>query len=84
MKHVKIRQAIFDLFNGIHSGIPLCCIKFFITFHFKYPGVPVAQDVKWNRGIAHDAGYVTCNSCHAQHRVVKIRDNGMILRGFNK
>jgi hypothetical protein len=63
---------------GIHSNIPACCIKFFITekmwmqnrkcknYYNKMKDVAVKFGFKW-------WGYIPCNTCLNSANVVKLR-----------
>jgi len=71
------REKLYDILNGIWSGIPLCCIKYW------YDG---------NTGLSRDkedpyrdeARYVRCNRCVSKRRIKQIRHNGDICRFLSR
>jgi len=74
-----MRQTLYDFVNGIWSGIPICCILFFIRK--RRAGIrEIAWEVYAERIESHPlACYVQCDKCHARKKLVKIRHNGTIL-----
>lgn len=87
-----MRELIFNLANGIYSGIPVCCNLFFTyrAYRGKHPVAAVVHEERTNQVFdclgsndADDGGganYVQCNRCYAKKNTKKIRYNGTILR----
>ncbi len=80
-----MRELIFNLVNGVRSGIPLCCNLFF-SHNALTPG-PVAKRVYEKRTSKEfdifeisESDYVQCNHCYSKNKVKDIRSNGVILR----
>ena len=81
-----MKEIIFNLVNGVHSGIPLCCNLFFA--YRAHKGGPVAAQVHEERtGQSFDplttrtkANYVRCHRCYRKDRVKEIRYNGVIAK----
>lgn len=83
-----MKELIFNLVNGVRSGIPVCCTLFF-TYNALTPG-PVGKRVYEERTgkefdifaakIDGESEYVQCNHCYAKNKVKEIRNNGVILR----
>lgn len=80
----KIRNAIYDFANGLYSGLPLCCIWFFVKkayssthvgyeTHIRRGGTPIT----WRTSSRH--GYVQCDKCYQKNHVVKQRNKGCIF-----
>ena len=82
----KVRHAVYDLANGLHSGIPLCCTWFFVKRGWQVRLVGLSTDIE--RGLDPKErcgpGYVQCNSCYEHDRSVKIKRNGHILNWLFK
>jgi len=79
-----MRKQLFHIINGVRSGIPLCCVRFFIVEERK--GENIAQRIHYGRTdkefaiIDYDeAAYVQCHKCYAKNKIVKIRNNGVIF-----
>lgn len=81
-----MKEAIFNLVNGIRSGIPVCCTLFF-TYQCRIPG-PVGKRIHEERTgkkfnpceiIEGDAEYVQCGICYKRNKVKEIRENGVIM-----
>lgn len=53
-----------DYYRGVHSRIPLCCIKFFIDFWVKCGDIS-AEYWTWhhNTYLTEKVGYVRCPLC---------------------
>ncbi len=69
------RQQLHDVLNGIHSGIPLCCIRFFITASFEdliTSKDPLAAAIQYKR----------CQACRDDGHVVQVRFNGRVDDNF--
>ena len=77
-----MRKLVFDLVNGIRSGIPLCCTLFFAKHRFKYPDEALAIKMKNKRGSYGDSNYVMCDKCFKTNNAVEIKNNGVILKGL--
>lgn len=84
-----MKEVIFNLVNGVRSGIPVCCILFF-TYHAAR-GKQVALYAYEKRTgkifdpreiIEGEAEYVQCGICAKRNRVEKIRSNGVIMKGL--
>lgn len=68
---------LFSLLNGLHSGIPLCCILYFVGM--TQQGIAlVARHAAKTRGGHGNAPYVQCNECFNTGRVQRIKFNGAI------
>jgi len=83
-----MKENIYHLINGLWSGIPLCCITFFVANHAKHEGGIAAAKYKerYNREFEIDpekniskADYVRCDKCWNKDRLAKVRDNGVIM-----
>lgn len=85
-----MKQLIFNLVNGVRSGIPMCCTLFF-SYRALFGGEIAANVYKERTGKEFDifaknddgageSDYVLCNRCHAKKKVKEIRNNGVILR----
>lgn len=84
-----MKELIFNLVNGVRSGIPICCNLFFSYRVLIKPDCQVADVVHEKRtGKVFDvfavndpdeSQYVQCNRCYAKNKVKEIRDNGVIL-----
>ena len=86
-----MKELIFNLVNGVRSGIPMCCNLFFSHYVFtRDTDCPVAATVHEKRTgkvfdvcadkIDGESDYVQCNRCYAKNRVKQIRYNDVILR----
>jgi hypothetical protein len=79
-----MKRLLFDLINGIRSGIPVCCTLFFSAWVYFHPGEPCAATVGKARGQDKDARYVQCNRCYHSRKVVQVKPNGVIFKGLIK
>ena len=76
-----LQTAAYHFFNGIYSGIPLCCIIFFIrkcrSTNLVAKDVTIERGEEWskNGGVQ----YVQCNKCYNKKKIIKIKNNGCIL-----
>ena len=64
----KLRCLLFDIINGVRSGIPLCCIEYFV----RTPLMAMIIQNEYNPLIQ----YQRCMSCRSSERIVEIRHNG--------
>jgi hypothetical protein len=80
----KVKAFIYDFVNGLHSGIPICCVwnysKLFgvvnkAVFLMGEYGVDFYSDNK----IKH-IGYVPCARCYKKNHFIRIKYNGKVLR----
>lgn len=86
-----MKELIFNLVNGVYSGIPICCNLFFsYKVVTRESDCPVAAMVHEKRtGKVFDifaakgddeSHYVQCNRCYAKNKVKQIRGNGVVLK----
>ena len=58
---------IHDIINGLWSGIPLCCILFFLKGNRALETARKRDDIKFENDIGyipyHDVEYVQCDKC---------------------
>ncbi len=89
------RLFVYDFFNGIYSGIPLCCVIFFLKKMAQYKNSSVAYNVELERGNVKyqledgrfalkdeseaDRMYVCCDKCLKNGKKNKLKKNGRIL-----
>lgn len=88
-------QIIFDIFNGLYSGIPLCCIRYYIRILINGENyVALITEMKRNNFIelvnhngieamklkfSPESEYVQCDYCYDNNIVKQIKNNGTIL-----
>lgn len=88
-KELKRRE---DILNGIHSGLPICCVKFYSKLSYMLPvGTPTARYAYENiHGIPWastpldyvrvpfgGAQYLRCPDCMRTGKVVRLKRNGV-------
>ena len=89
----RIKRFIYDLVNGIRSGIPLCCIAFFVlksqtknigltVYTERYEALDTQNTFSDPPSEKKLASYVQCDACWDKDRAVKIKKNGTVLKGF--
>jgi len=97
MKKLYIKRLIFNLINGIYSGIPLCCTLFYAKKDLNIDPL-LAYTVEKNRGIEvelvdhgfryingkNNCDYVSCDRCFNMNRFKTIKNNGMIFKWLIK
>jgi hypothetical protein len=81
------RGDLFQFVNGLHSGLPVCCVLFFI---YRWPKMLAScfRDGRLHRPIIEmsrerdpDAPeYVRCDRCIKKDRRVEIKKNGYICK----
>ena len=88
---MNIRQKIFHYLNGVRSGIPVCCINFWVrnvNDYDRYPKGIGATLYEERHGKEFDvfgdndcsqADYVRCPHCFSNNHVVKVKENGTIM-----
>jgi hypothetical protein len=86
----KLKRSLFDLINGLRSGIPLCCTVHYVSS--KWRGVcGIAKHDSERRGFPwkrrdlrpefyQKVRYCLCDKCFANESVVKIKHNGTIFK----
>ena len=67
----------FDVANGIHSGIPICCVLSFAERR-PHPHLRTRADEAYYR--SHVVQYVQCQECFRLRRHVRVKSNGHVLR----
>lgn len=80
------RRRLFNLINGIRSGIPLCCVLFYTRRNTNANSL-VALDTRIARGGSinaseNDPNYVLCDKCYNCGKIVNIKPNGTIFTGL--
>jgi hypothetical protein len=86
----KVRRITYNFINGIHSGIPLCCVLYYCKESITT--ISVAADVyerryklPWDTSSDNDiklfgvvVQYVMCDKCATDKKVVSLKLNGSI------
>lgn len=71
MTNEELKQ--YDLAFGLHSRIPICCIRFFIQ-EWGPTGVWRREDQLYQQAVEHAKfGYMPCPKCLGKHQKAKIR-----------
>ena len=65
------RRSLYHLLNGLWTGIPLCCIRFWLHGN-------TGSTRKQPDPLVGTAQYVRCDECVKHKRISKIRCNGSI------
>lgn len=80
--HLKpsYERELYHRVNGVHSGIPRCCVDYFIELLDNY--VPAALYTSYVRGgaLRDTAGYVVCPACYMENRLVRVNQNGVVAK----
>ena len=81
---MRLRVKMYHYINGIRSGIPLCCIRFWVrecNNTEKYPnGISFALSQERYGGFDKDeSNYVQCHMCYKAGRPAECKGNGVIL-----
>lgn len=75
----ELREA-YDIANGIHSGIPICCV---LSFAHGRRGEQARAEKRSRADDAyyakHPANYVQCRDCFRKRRHVKALRNGHLM-----
>ena len=66
---MRARWVLYDIANGIHSGLPLCCV-------FSY-SVLDRHGMYWTDRPMDDIQYVQCARCYRTGHGRKLKLNGM-------
>lgn len=96
MKQLKFK--LFHYINGIRSGIPFCCVKFWVrevNNYKRYPDGIGASLYQERYGVPFDifgddendkelANYVRCHKCFETGRDGRCKDNGTIMHWLMK
>lgn len=72
----SLREDLYHIINGIYSGIPICCVLFFIRQHRQYDGIAMALNRK--RRYVERCRYVRCDRCFRAGLVAVIKFNGNV------
>lgn len=95
---MSLREKMFHYINGIRSGIPFCCIKFWmrgVSDYDRYPDGIAATLYEERYGVPFDvfgvaendkelANYVRCNDCFEHGRDGRCKDNGTVMHWLLK
>lgn len=78
-----MKRIIFDIINGIRSGIPICCVIAYLRD--SYNNLPVA--LHRSKQLGYDLQksgyqYVPCSKCYKNKKIVPLKFNGVILFGW--
>lgn len=88
---MNLRAKIYHYVNGIRSGIPFCCVRFWVrgsNDYTRYPDGMGATLYEERHGEKFDicgendkekANYVRCDKCFENGRDGKCKDNGVVL-----
>jgi len=89
---IRIKEAIYNFINGIWSGMPFCCVIFFVKKSWIYQ-CDTAYHVENKRNnviYCTERGmklkeipeheYVACDKCTLHKTFVKIKENGIICQ----
>jgi hypothetical protein len=75
-----MRIKLYNFINGIRSGIPICCVLFFVKRHND-----VYQETNLLRNQKSDkCGYIRCDKCFKENRKIKQKLNSRICRWILK
>lgn len=84
LKH-KIRFFIYDVINGIRSGIPLCCVLDFCLNDWYWDKKTETDFYFTKMDKLHDPkskyyayNYVPCKKCFYKFKIINIKMNGVI------
>lgn len=76
-----MREKLYHLINGIRSGIPFCCVWFFVN---RQDVEGLALKLHYARGgtrgnwIKDTCNYVRCDKCFDKKYEVPVKRNGVI------
>ena len=81
-----LRRKLYHYINGVRSGIPFCCVRFWVKSQAKYPDGVAATLCKERYGVGlndvheyEEANYVRCPKCFESGRDGRCKGNGTIL-----
>ena len=75
-----MKDWLFDLINGVRSGIPLCCVWYYLRWDDSQGLCAKTTGLRRGTWGQYIREYVACDTCHETGKIVKIKKNGVIMK----